>query len=178
MRRISRAFPALFAASLALPFGRRVGDRRHLSAALLALVWAGLVRIFLLQHRCPECEFPLPPAGKPTVHHPSARPWPPTNLWPLAVLSLGESWHNMHQLGSGPRPARRRPRPGRSVRRADPRVRRLRGAGGVQWPSPAWLEQHRHRADDAAGLALAPEGRASAPAQEQEQEQTASLLAR
>lgn len=49
MRAISRAFPALCVVSLALTFtiGWAVGGSR---AALLAVVWAGLVRIFLLQH--------------------------------------------------------------------------------------------------------------------------------
>jgi stearoyl-CoA desaturase (delta-9 desaturase) len=44
------SFPALCAATLALPFaaGWAVGGTWR--AAVLALVWAGLVRIFLLQH--------------------------------------------------------------------------------------------------------------------------------
>src|SRR6266699_3870463 len=50
MRAVSAAFPALCAVSLGLPFaaGWAIGGSWH--AALAALLWAGLVRVTLLQH--------------------------------------------------------------------------------------------------------------------------------
>ncbi len=88
MRRVSSAFPALCAASLALPFaaGWAIGGAR---AALLALLWAGLVRVFLLQH--------VTWSVNSLCHLLGSRPFTTrrhdraTNLWPLAVLSLGRA---------------------------------------------------------------------------------------
>ncbi len=72
MRRISSAFPALCAASLALSFaiGWATGGPR---GALLALLWAGLVRVFLLQHVTWR-QLPVPPARQPALHHPPPDP--------------------------------------------------------------------------------------------------------
>ena len=92
--RISRAFPLLCVASLALPFfaGLAIGGTWY--AAFTALVWAGLVRIGLLQH--------VTWSVNSLCHVLGSRPFTTrkydraTNLWPLAVLSFGESWHNMH----------------------------------------------------------------------------------
>src|SRR6478736_3628771 len=50
MQRVSRAFPALCAVSLVLPFAAGWALGGTWLTALLALVWAGLVRVFLLQH--------------------------------------------------------------------------------------------------------------------------------
>ena len=49
MRAVSAAFPALCAVSLGLPFGMgwAIGGWH---GALTALLWAGLVRVTLLQH--------------------------------------------------------------------------------------------------------------------------------
>jgi stearoyl-CoA desaturase (delta-9 desaturase) len=65
-----------------------------LSARLGTLLWAGLVRVTLLQH--------VTWSVNSLCHVVGARPFTTrrhdraTNLWPLALLSLGESWHNMH----------------------------------------------------------------------------------
>jgi stearoyl-CoA desaturase (delta-9 desaturase) len=66
-----------------------------------------------------------------------------TNLWPLALLSLGESWHNMHH--SDPACARHGADPGQvDVSAAVIRVfERLGWATGVHWPVPARLEGRR-----------------------------------
>ena len=66
-----------------------------------------------------------------------------TNLWPLALLSLGESWHNMHHSdpacaghGADPRQV--------DVSAAVIRVfERLGWATGVHWPVPARLDSRR-----------------------------------
>ena len=63
-------------------------------AALGTLLWAGLVRVTLLQH--------VTWSVNSLCHVVGARPFTTrrhdraTNLWPPALLSLGESWHNMH----------------------------------------------------------------------------------
>jgi stearoyl-CoA desaturase (delta-9 desaturase) len=93
MRAVSAAFPALCAVSLGLPFGVgwAIGGWH---GALTALLWAGLVRVTLLQH--------VTWSVNSLCHVIGARPFTTrrydraTNLWPLALLSLGESWHNMH----------------------------------------------------------------------------------
>jgi stearoyl-CoA desaturase (delta-9 desaturase) len=137
MRRVSRAFPALCAVSLALPFAAGWALGGTWLAGLLALVWAGLVRVFLLQH--------VTWSVNSLCHLLGSRPFTTrrhdraTNLWPLAVLSLGESWHNMHH--SDPACARHGvgPRPDRSVSRIDPRVRtpRVGQRRAVAYPCPA-----------------------------------------
>jgi stearoyl-CoA desaturase (Delta-9 desaturase) len=91
---VARAFPLLCVASLALPFfaGLAIGGTWY--AALTALIWAGLVRIGLLQH--------VTWSVNSLCHVLGSRPFATrkhdraTNLWPLAVISFGESWHNMH----------------------------------------------------------------------------------
>jgi stearoyl-CoA desaturase (Delta-9 desaturase) len=140
MRTISRAFPALCAVSLALPFalGWAIGGPR---GAVLALVWAGLVRVFLLQH--------VTWSVNSLCHLLGSRPFTTrrhdraTNLWPLALLSLGESWHNMHH--SDPTCARHGVDPGQlDLSAAIIRVFERAGwARGVRWPSAARLEKRR-----------------------------------
>jgi stearoyl-CoA desaturase (delta-9 desaturase) len=62
------------------------------AAAGSALLWASLVRIFLLHH--------VTFAINSVCHVAGRRPFrtkdKSTNFWPLAVLSGGESWHNLH----------------------------------------------------------------------------------
>jgi stearoyl-CoA desaturase (Delta-9 desaturase) len=144
MRAISRAFPVLCVVSLALPFGIgwAIDGAR---GALLALLWAGLVRIFLLQH--------VTWSVNSLCHLLGSRPFTTrrhdraTNLWPLALLSFGESWHNTHH--SDPACARH----GVDRGQLDPSARLIRifeRAGwvtGVRWPSPARLDKRRRRPD-------------------------------
>jgi stearoyl-CoA desaturase (Delta-9 desaturase) len=145
MRRVSRAFPALCAASLALPFaaGWVIDGPR---GALLALLWAGLVRVFLLQHVTWSvnslCHL-LGASPYITRRHDRA-----TNLWPLAVLSLGESWHNTHH--SDPACARHGVDPGQLDLSAE-LIRVLERAGwatSVRWPDPVRFAQHRRPPGD------------------------------
>jgi stearoyl-CoA desaturase (delta-9 desaturase) len=94
IRRIDRLFPLLAAASLAAPFGIGWAVTGRLSAGISALLWAGLVRVALLHH--------VTWSVNSVCHMVGARPFRTrakdraTNVWPLAILSMGESWHNLH----------------------------------------------------------------------------------
>ncbi len=139
---ISRAFPALCVVSLALPFaiGWAFGGVR---GAVLALLWAGLVRIFLLQHVTWSVNSLCHLIGNrpyTTRRHDRA-----TNLWPMAVLSFGESWHNTHH--SDPACARHGVDRGQIDLSAE-LIRVFERAGwvtNVRWPVAARLEKHRRR---------------------------------
>jgi len=92
--RVARAFPALCAASLLLPAlaGWAIGG--NLWSALTAFLWAGLARVLLLQH--------VTWSVNSLCHMIGARPYASrrfdrsTDLWPLSLISFGESWHNGH----------------------------------------------------------------------------------
>jgi hypothetical protein len=141
MRAISAAFPALYAVSPAVPFGVGwlIGGTWH--AALAALLWAGLVRVAVLQH--------VTWSVNSLCHVLGTRPFATrrydraTNLWPLALVSFGESWHNMHH--SDPACARHGADPGQvDISAAVIRVfERLGWATKVRWPTPAHLDSHR-----------------------------------
>lgn len=147
MRAVSAWFPWLCVASLAIPFGAGWAIGGSARAAFTALVWAGLVRICLLQH--------VTWSVNSLCHLLGSRPFTTrrfdraTNLWPLALLSFGESWHNMHH--SDPACARHGVGPGQiDIAAATIRVfERLGWATDVRWPTAARLDSHRRR--DAAG---------------------------
>jgi fatty-acid desaturase len=109
--------------------------------ALTALLWAGLVRVTLLQH--------VTWSVNSLCHMIGARPFTTrrydraTNLWPLALLSLGESWHNMHH--SDPTCARHGADPWQiDISATVIRIfERLGWATGVRWPIPARLDDRR-----------------------------------
>jgi stearoyl-CoA desaturase (delta-9 desaturase) len=60
--------------------------------ALTAFFWAGLVRVAVLHH--------VTWSINSICHMIGDRPWThrdrSTNVWPLALASMGESWHNLH----------------------------------------------------------------------------------
>jgi stearoyl-CoA desaturase (Delta-9 desaturase) len=141
MRMVSSGFPALCAVSLAVPFaaGWVIGGTWH--AALITLLWAGLVRVAVLQHVTWSVNSLCHVFGtRPftTRRHDRA-----TNLWPLALVSFGESWHNMHH--SDPACARH----GADRGQVDISARLIRifehlgWATGVRWPDPDRLSAHR-----------------------------------
>ena len=145
IRRVSRAFPALCVASLALPAlaGYAIGGA-SVSAGLTALLWAGLARVFLLQH--------VTWSVNSLCHLLGTRPYATrrhdraTNLWPLAVLSMGESWHNTHH--SDPACARHGVDRGQiDMSAAVIRLfERLGWARKVHWPDARRLAEHRSTA--------------------------------
>ncbi len=92
MRRISMLFPVLAVVSFLLPLALGWALTRTLSGALAAFVWAGLVRIIALQHATWSVNSICHLFGKrPFKTKDESR-----NFAPLAVLSFGESWHNLH----------------------------------------------------------------------------------
>jgi len=90
--KISKAFPALVAVSLFLP--PVVGGLATWSLAGMATAffWASLVRVGLLHH--------VTWSINSICHAIGERPFTSRdragNVWWLAVLSMGESWHNLH----------------------------------------------------------------------------------
>jgi stearoyl-CoA desaturase (Delta-9 desaturase) len=92
MRRINRSFELIVLAGLAIPFALGYLLGGTLTAALTALLWGGFVRVFLLHHVTwsinSVCHF----FGRrrfDTDDH-------STNVFWLALPSLGESWHHNH----------------------------------------------------------------------------------
>jgi stearoyl-CoA desaturase (delta-9 desaturase) len=60
--------------------------------ALTACFWAGLVRVAVLHHVTWSVNSICHMVG----HRPFAARDRSANFWPLAILSMGESWHNLH----------------------------------------------------------------------------------
>src|SRR3954464_3571425 len=93
MRRIGKRFPLLVVASLAIP--TVLGFVLHgftLGGALRGYVWGGLVRIFLVHH--------VTWSVNSVCHYFGRRRFAvedeSTNVFWLALPSLGESWHHNH----------------------------------------------------------------------------------
>jgi stearoyl-CoA desaturase (Delta-9 desaturase) len=133
--RISRLFPLWTAASLLAP--AVIGGLVTLSwwGAVTAFVWAGLVRAAVLHHITWSVNSICHMVGaQPFVTRDRAR-----NVWPLAIASLGESWHNLHH--ADPTCARHGVRRGQ----VDPSARviwlfeKFGWARDVRWPTPARL---------------------------------------
>ena len=138
---IDRLFPFLCVMSLGAPTFIGWAVTGTASGALGAFIWAGLVRVFLLQH----ATFAVNSAchlwgSRPFTTRTSDRA---TNFAPLAVFSMGENWHNLHH--SLPRSARHGVDRGQLDSTA--RLIRLLELGGlisdVQWPSPEMLDARR-----------------------------------
>jgi stearoyl-CoA desaturase (delta-9 desaturase) len=92
--RVARLFPALSALSLALPFVLGWVISGSFVDGLLALLWAGVIRVALFQHVSWSVNSLCHVLGnRPFKTRPHDRA---TNLWPLAVPSFGEAWHNAH----------------------------------------------------------------------------------
>lgn len=93
-------FPLWCAISLAIPFGLGWLLGGGIGGALTALLWAGAVRILVLHH--------VTWSINSLCHTFGSRPFRTkdrsTNLASLALLSMGESWHNGHH--AFPRSAR------------------------------------------------------------------------
>ncbi|MGK5738249.1 acyl-CoA desaturase [Micromonospora sp. URMC 103] len=94
IKRVDKSFPLLVTISLLGP--ALMGGLLTWSwqGALTALFWGGLVRVALLHH--------VTWAINSVCHVYGERPFAmrqgdrAANFWPLAILSFGESWHNLH----------------------------------------------------------------------------------
>jgi len=100
MRRISRAFPWLVLLGLAIPFALGLGLSGSIAGGLTALLWGGFVRIFMVHH--------ITWSVNSVCHFFGRRRFDTddfsTNVFWLALPSLGESWHHNHH--AFPRSAR------------------------------------------------------------------------
>jgi len=137
--KVSRLFPYLTALSLLLP--PIVGGLWSMSwqGAVTAFFWATLVRVGLLHH--------VTWSINSICHAMGERPFKSRdrsgNVWWLAVLSMGESWHNLHH--ADPTCARHGVLPGQvdSNARLIRWLERLGWAYDVRWPSPERIAAKR-----------------------------------
>lgn len=92
--RINQLFPVLVIVSVLGPAAIGGLVTWSWQGALSALFWAGLVRIGVLHH--------VTWSINSVCHVYGERPFEvrqgdrATNFWPLAIVSFGESWHNLH----------------------------------------------------------------------------------
>jgi stearoyl-CoA desaturase (Delta-9 desaturase) len=94
LSRVDRLFPLMVALSVLAPTAAGGLVTWSWQGALTAFFWAGLVRIALLHH--------VTWSVNSVCHVFGERPFEmrggdkAANFWPLAILSFGESWHNLH----------------------------------------------------------------------------------
>ena len=131
IRRIGKLFPLFSVASLAIPFGIGYSLAGTWVGALGALVEAGIVRMAVLHHVTWSVNSICHVFGRRTTDAKDRS----TSVGVLAVLSLGESWHNIHH--AHPRWARHRAQRGM----IDPSARltrifeRVGWVRNVRWPN-------------------------------------------
>ncbi|MFG3197600.1 acyl-CoA desaturase [Streptomyces sp. NPDC048208] len=92
LRLVSRRFGALVALSLTLPALLGLLLTGTWTGAATAFLWAGLVRICLVHH----VTWSINSICHATGSHPFRSRDRSGNVWWLAPLSFGESWHNLH----------------------------------------------------------------------------------
>lgn len=141
LQRIDRAYPFWIVLTLLGPAA--VGGLVTLSwtGALTAFLWAGLARILLLHH--------VTWMTNSICHVVGTRPFRArdrdraSNVWALAVLSMGESWHNLHH--ADPTCARHGVDRGQldSSAALIAIFERLGWATHVRWPDPGRLAARR-----------------------------------
>ena len=89
---VDRLFVPLSVVTLALPFGFGYAITGTLGGAIAALLWAGVLRVGFLHHVTWSTNSICHAFGRRPFRTSDAS----TNFAPLAVLSMGESWHNAH----------------------------------------------------------------------------------
>ncbi|MDT4939391.1 MAG: hypothetical protein QOG80_3062 [Pseudonocardiales bacterium] len=137
--RVDRQFPVWVLVSMFLPPVLGGLITMSWAGALSAFFWASLVRVFVLHHVTWSINSICHMIGeKPFVARDKS-----TNFWPLAILSFGESWHNMHH--ADPTAARHGVLRGQLDESA--RViwifEKLGWATDVRWPKPERLAKLR-----------------------------------
>ena len=143
--RVSRAFPVLVLVSLLLP--PLTGGLWSMSwqGALTAFFWGSLVRIGLLHHVTWSINSICHAVGEKPFRSRDRS----GNVWWLAVLSMGESWHNLHH--ADPTSARHGVLRGQldSSARLIRWFERAGWAYDVRWPSRDRLASRRAGGTDA-----------------------------
>ena len=132
---VNRLFPVVAIASLGIPFGIGWWLSGSWAGAVAALVWAGILRMALLHHVTWSINSICHMFGRRRF----ASGDDSTDFAPLALLSLGESWHNFHH--AVPSSARHGVLP-RQVDLAAELIRgfeRLGWATHVRWPDAATI---------------------------------------
>ncbi len=135
IRRINTAFPLLATISLLAP--AVLGGLITMSwwGAVTGLFWGGLVRIAVLHHVTWSINSICHMIG----NRPYATRDRSMNVWPLAILSMGESWHNLHHAD----PTSARHGVGRGQLDISARLiwifERFGWVRDVRWPTPARL---------------------------------------
>ena len=140
--RVARLFPLLVTTSLLLP--ALLGGVLTMSwtGALSAFFWASVIRIGVLHH--------VTWSINSICHTWGERPFETrdraVNVWWLAVISGGESWHNLHH--ADPTCARHGVDAGQvdSSARVIAVLERLGWARDVRWPRPERLDARRVKA--------------------------------
>jgi stearoyl-CoA desaturase (delta-9 desaturase) len=136
---VNSLFPVLLLVSLLLPAAIGGLVAGSWAGALSAFFWASLVRVFLLHHVTWSINSICHTIGE----RPFAARDKSANFWPLAILSFGESWHNMHH--ADPTAARH----GVDKWQLDTSARliwifeKLRWVSDVRWPKPERLAKLR-----------------------------------
>src|SRR5664280_1083099 len=141
VRRVNAAFPALVAVSVLTP--AVIGGLWSMSwqGAATAFFWGSLVRIGLLHH--------VTWSINSICHAIGERPFTSrdksANVWWLAILSMGESWHNLHH--ADPTCARHGVDRGQldSSARTIWVFEKLGWASEVRWPRPERLDGKRRQ---------------------------------
>jgi stearoyl-CoA desaturase (delta-9 desaturase) len=139
---VDRLFPVLAVGSLALPFGIGWWISGSWAGALGVLVWAGIMRMALLHHVTWSINSVCHMFGRRRFESGDRS----TDVAPLALLSLGESWHNFHH--ACPSSARHGVLP-RQLDISAEVIRvfeRLGWATHVRWPEPATVVAARRSA--------------------------------
>ena len=131
------------------------------AGALSAFFWAGLVRIALLHHVTWSVNSICHMIGE----RPFAARDKSANFWPLALLSFGESWHNLPPRRPDLRPARGA---ARSARHLGPghlllREVRLGDQGALAQPDPTGPHPGHRRRDGALSRLVQPIARPALP---------------
>jgi len=139
MVRISKAFPALLTVSLLLPPLAGALVTRSWMGAATAFFWGTLVRLGLVHHVTWSINSICHAIGE----RPFASRDRAGNVAWLAVMSMGESWHNLHH--ADPTCARHGVLPGQldSSARIIRWFEQLGWASDVRWPKPARLAAKR-----------------------------------
>jgi stearoyl-CoA desaturase (Delta-9 desaturase) len=134
--RLSRWWPTFAVGSLVLPFALGWILSGSVIGGLTTFLWAGLVRMMLLHH--------VTWSINSVCHAFGARPFrtrdQSRNVAALSVLSMGESFHNLHH--AYPQSARHGVLPGQidSSARVIGLLERIGLATDVRWPDPARVE--------------------------------------